>query len=271
MISQYSVATLFLADTVDVLIMSRFVVLLAACVSLPVFAQLNTFNNGEVADADKINQNFQYVLKNASGGCSATQQDNSVLIECADGTSGVIAGAGSVLLLPVGEVGETPDYSVVNVGEFYWADGNGVFLGKRAGGLESSANQNVYSDVDRFWIDLAMNHSAEQVFIDPYYYEVVYTQPDCGGPPLTGQITRSVFMLGGGYAVWSAETLPSQTLLYSIKTTKYFNNSTGEWVDESECSNFAEPGPGNGKFVIPYTSAPEILNAAYPVRLEQVP
>ena len=76
-----------------------------------------------------MNENFQYVLENASGGCSATQQDNSVLIECADGTSGVIAGAGAVLLIPEGVVEETPDYSAVNVGEFYWADGNGVFLG----------------------------------------------------------------------------------------------------------------------------------------------
>ena len=51
----------------------------------------NVFEDGTPATAAEVNENFQYVLENASGGCSATQQDNSVLIECADGTSGVIA------------------------------------------------------------------------------------------------------------------------------------------------------------------------------------
>ena len=260
--------------------------LLTFLLLLPALAfgqELHTFQNGEVADADKINQNFNYVLENASGGCSATQQDNNVLIECADGTSGVIAGAGAVLLIPEGEVGETPDYSAVNVGEFYWADGNGVFLGRRDGGLESSVNQNVVSDYcprvgvecvndsHYFKIDLAMNHTTEQVFIDPYNYQVVYTQPDCEGPPLTQGIVKSLFMLGGTYAVYREESLPSDTLLYSIKDTKYFDNSSSVWVEESECFNFDEPRPGNGKFVITYTPAPEILNAAYPVRLEQLP
>ena len=60
--------------------------------------ELHTFSNGEVADAEKINQNFQYVLENAtgSGGCSAEQDGSSVVITCADGTSGVLASAGTV-------------------------------------------------------------------------------------------------------------------------------------------------------------------------------
>ena len=49
----------------------------------------HTFQNGQAADADKVNENFEYVLDNASGGCSATQQDSSVVIECADGSHGV--------------------------------------------------------------------------------------------------------------------------------------------------------------------------------------
>ena len=59
----------------------------------------NVFEDGTPASAAEVNENFQYVLENASGGCSATQQDNSVLIECADGTSGVIAEAGTVVAL----------------------------------------------------------------------------------------------------------------------------------------------------------------------------
>ena len=38
------------------------------------FAQeLHTFENRQAADAYKINQNLNYALENASGGCSATQ------------------------------------------------------------------------------------------------------------------------------------------------------------------------------------------------------
>jgi len=55
------------------------------------FAQgLHTFKNGEVADAEKINQNFNYVLENASGdkpigkafeGVTWTGTGNSVLFD----------------------------------------------------------------------------------------------------------------------------------------------------------------------------------------------
>ena len=77
----------------------RLIVLLLLFFSCLVSAQeLHTFSNGEVADAEKINQNFQYVLENAtgSGGCSAEQDGSSVVITCADGTSGVLASAGTV-------------------------------------------------------------------------------------------------------------------------------------------------------------------------------
>ena len=62
--------------------------------------ELHTFSNGEVADAEKINENFQYVLENAtgSGGCSAEQDGSSVVITCADGTSGVLASEGTGVL-----------------------------------------------------------------------------------------------------------------------------------------------------------------------------
>ena len=70
------------------------------------------------------------MLENASGGCSATQQDNSVLIECADGTSGVIAGAGTVLVLPDPVIGEPIDTSTLPTGEIIIHDGQDRAMGK---------------------------------------------------------------------------------------------------------------------------------------------
>ena len=59
-----------------------FASLLMILSSLVSAQELHTFSNGEVADAEKINENFQYVLENAtgSGGCSAEQDGSSVVI-----------------------------------------------------------------------------------------------------------------------------------------------------------------------------------------------
>ena len=70
------------------------------------FAQVpHTFQNGEVADAEQINQNFNYVLENASGGCTVEQVDNTAEITCADGTTAVVPGYGTVVVYPEGLVG----------------------------------------------------------------------------------------------------------------------------------------------------------------------
>ena len=76
--------------------------------SLASAQELHTFSNGEVADAEKINDNFQYVIENATGsaGCSAEQDGSSVVITCADGTSGVLASEGTVVALSGGVFGD---------------------------------------------------------------------------------------------------------------------------------------------------------------------
>ena len=100
-----------------------------AQVTLPHDFQPNT-----KASASKVMENFR-ALETAIegiGGCTATQQDNSVLIECADGTSGVLAGAGMAVVIPEGGVsGEAPDISEIPVGDFYWRMGTGLFSRRR--------------------------------------------------------------------------------------------------------------------------------------------
>ena len=98
--------------------------------SLSSAQELHTFSNGEVADAEKINENFE-VLKSeisGSGGCSAEQDGSSVIISCADGTSGVLAGAGTVVVYPEGGiVGDIPVQSWPT-GTIVFEDDNGVVL-----------------------------------------------------------------------------------------------------------------------------------------------
>ena len=119
--------------------------LIAILLSLPLSALAqsqvpNVFEDGTPASAAEVNENFEYVLENASGGCSATQQDNSVVIECADGTSGVIAGTGMAVIIPSGSVGEAPDISAIPVGNFYWQDGNGVVVSEAFGNMSRSGS-----------------------------------------------------------------------------------------------------------------------------------
>ena len=111
----------------------------------------NVFEDGTPASAAEVNENFQYVMENASGGCSATQQDNSVLIECADGTSGVIAGAGTVVVYPEGQAGEI-DPDVFQAGDVALYDANDVLLGKVESFNGPSGNGNV---VYTIWVSFA--------------------------------------------------------------------------------------------------------------------
>jgi len=60
----------------------------------------NVFEDGTPASAAEVNANFQYVLESASGGYSAEQVDNTAEITCADGTTAVVPGYGTVVIYP---------------------------------------------------------------------------------------------------------------------------------------------------------------------------
>jgi hypothetical protein len=107
-----------------------FILLLTFFPSLVSAQELHTFSNGEVADAEKINENFEALKSeiSGSGGCSAEQDGSSVVITCADGTSGVLASEGTVVVYPEGGiVGETPVQSWPT-GTIVFEDNNGVLL-----------------------------------------------------------------------------------------------------------------------------------------------
>ena len=74
-------------------------------------AQLKTFKPGDVIKSSEINENFEYLEEQigsagntASAQCSATRDGSSVVISCSDGSSAVLAGAGTVVTYPEGGV-----------------------------------------------------------------------------------------------------------------------------------------------------------------------
>ena len=252
--------------------------LLTALCLLPtlVLAQeLHTFKNGEVADAEKINQNFNYVLENASGGCSATQQDNSVLIECADGTSGVIAGAGSAIILPNGEVGEAPDISVIPLGDFYWEDGNGALLGEYNGNLVNVSNgyQTIrINSADGQRINLYQNSSLQLLI--PVAFSVrafSYAEADCQGVPIAlddWASSNTIQHIDGQYWATSDTYLGGDTLIRSSRYPDRFNTASGEY-ESRPCINDDTPSPGSGTIIVTYDLPAAWLNPAYPLTLTQ--
>jgi hypothetical protein len=154
--------------------------LLAILLLLPLSALAQTqvpkvFEDGTPATAAEVNENFQYVMENASGGggCSATQQDNSVVIECADGSSGVIAGAGTVVVYPEGTIGTIPTDSY-NTGDIVVVDANDVMLGPGSTSYDGGcwlADGTIYND----------NANANTVFAPICGESVWYKTQDCSG------------------------------------------------------------------------------------------
>lgn len=230
---------------------------------------LHTFENGQVADAQKINENFSYVLENASGGCTVEQVDNSAQITCADGTSAVVPGYGTVMVIPEGITGEPLDYSQIPTGDFYWEDGNGVFLGAwkyRAANQDleiedASGNKMVFIEDDS--IQLLKAIGSQWKFVS-------YADEECQGPPLFNYGTDIVIRLDGQFFVGSEEGLDGQTLIRANRRADNYNLGTHEY-DISTCNVIENPNPGSGKFLAPYDPPPEWLNAAYPLTLKQEP
>ena len=96
--------------------------LLASLLIAPVVSaqELHTFSNGEVADAEKINENFER-LKESMGSqanCSARQDGSEVVINCQDGSFGIIGPGGGLINIEPYQ-GENPVFLDCNdVGDF---------------------------------------------------------------------------------------------------------------------------------------------------------
>ena len=106
------------------------ILIFVGLLSIPAIAdELHVFTNGEVADADKINENFE-ILQASGGGCSAEQQDSTVVITCADGTSAVLASEGTVVAVLKAVVGELLDYETFPTGDIVVVDNDDNILGK---------------------------------------------------------------------------------------------------------------------------------------------
>lgn len=231
----------------------------------------NVFEDGTPASAAEVNENFQYVLENASGGCSASQQDNSVLIECADGTSGVLAGAGTIVVIPSGGLGETLDYSEISTGDFYWEDGNGVLLAEYIGYPPGSSPWTTdMVDANGKRMKFFQDDSQQLVRAAGRNWPLYYAELDCQGSPLSRWPSTWVVMLDGQYMVKSGQSLDGETLIKSSRYSDRYDVVIDDYTVQP-CSNLDNPYPEGGDFIAPYEPPAEWLNAVYPLTLTQKP
>ena len=248
-----------------------------AQVTLPHDLQPNT-----KASASKVMENFRALesaINSGDGGCSVEQVDNSAEITCADGSSAVIAGAGSVLVLPTGVQGEAPDASTIPTGDFYWEDGNGVVLGGYRTPMsdwpdsDGAARYIALMDAAGTQGYLLQDDSNQSVhpIVGTYRTAVHFTALNCEGLMIS-DIADFIVVSVGGEMVTFSEDLGGSTLAYSSKGIDEYVYATGSFEPISECENepegFVYPSP---RLAVPYTPPAEWSNAAYPLKLKQHP
>jgi len=244
------------------------------------FAQVpHTFNNGEVADANTVNANFQNLdgrikaIEDAGGGgdgCTVEQVDNSAEITCADGSTAVVPGYGTVVIIPEGEVGEVEPTSIPT-GAIVVADGDGVILGSLLPGNGFGALNRV-QDSDGRDFYLFQNDELQDVVAFGFRAYVYYPTSDCSGQGFTSS-KFSIF--GTNEEQWVATGEAQTFIARSTEVLPGFNRLDNQidpivYYTAQPCTAVEQP-TYNHYPIVPYTFAPEVVNATYPLQLQQLP
>ena len=223
----------------------------------------NVFEDGTPALAAEVNENFQYVLENASGGCSATQEGSNVRINCADGTEGLLASGGTIVVLPESSTGEVPDITI-NSGKIVVMDANDVVIARPYGTqyFQGSYVVNFFPNGGTRLGVIYNNDEAQTVTVGCYSCStyVYYRSENCTGIPFQGEPRGYVSRLPDGKLyVAPQEGGVSGVFLFGSRLNPNLDEClSGEWS-------------ATAAMMVEFIPAPEILNAAYPVRLEQLP
>lgn len=239
--------------------------------SIPAIAdELHVFTNGEVADADKINENFE-ILQASGGGCSAEQQDSTVVITCADGTSAVLASEGTVVAVLEAVAGELLDYETFPTGDVVVVDNNDNILGKVVSNGADYYFINIKVDTTTIELGLRNNDADSSVTVSGQRRNFLYyTAPDCTSEPVSNR-TRAADVYDIDQTLYVvSEAVNDQTLFYGKRSSGYVSPYGEGYVATGDCIEVEEARSGYGllsRLVLP----DEISEAAYPLRLKQLP
>ena len=193
-------------------------------------------------------------------GCSVTQEGSNAVIECGDQSTAVLAGAGTVFVLPEGSIwGESPSITIPS-GEIVWMDANDVVLGLSFG-------QFIGLDVGIQGARIGNDHQSP-VLTGNQRYPLYYLEQDCSGPAF---ITRVSYLhdIDNRYLVRAPDSpVNGKVLFKGIRGTGYSNGNGYRSPTACSSGDFVISG---SVITVEYVPASEILNATYPIRIEQLP
>ena len=254
--------------------MFRFTLPMLLVFSTSVPAQeLVQFQNGQVADADDINANFQTVsdrltLLEQAGGCSVTQENSGARLTCADGSSAIIANGGKVLVYPEGTLGGVPIIEY-NTGDIVAKDANEIVLGKVIGAGNSA--QILLREDPVLW-GMLHNHAATETIklTSKDYNYLLFMEEGCTGTPFVSFLRDSRWPVDAGVLglFVKVDGAELENLLFKSRIMNA-GIRFDQFNEVGECEN--------GQFVheaylaTEYIPAPEIRNAVYPYLLHQLP
>ena len=197
--------------------------------------------------------------------CSVAQVGSSAVITCADGTSAALASAGTVVVYPEGMLGESPPLTYPT-GAVVIKDASGTVLGEAladfAGGhyIELKVGETTSTGV---LANVTSSSSVELFFPIQYFY----LEEDCQGLPFVQHPTFITWDDSTDeYYVGNPDVVSTTILFGSQKTSSYVANGI---LQSFACEN--------GSVVVsalptvPFVPPQEILNAVYPISLEQLP
>lgn len=213
--------------------------------------------------------------------CSVNQNGSSVLVSCTDGTSAVLASNGAVLIAPE-VVTEPSDISTINTGDIIVVDNNNTLLGVVSASFGPNLGNIVEIAPNINGKDLASlsNTLSGEIFIGAYFLgnnnTLFFTEPDCQGPALVLNGYQDGVMFTGDYRDPARQYFLSGTIHLdgtvlsksTYTTQRYFS---GNVISESSpCTNQdnALTAPWLAE---KFSLADELLNATYPIALEQLP
>jgi hypothetical protein len=181
----------------------------------------------------------------------------------------VIAGYGTVIVLPTGQLGTLPDYSEFTQGEFVTVDGaNTIVSDWQGGGLNGDPvftlrTEHPTQPYQHVYIAATNDDETQTILFQPNTQDnlhYLYPEADCQGQPLMSD-NGLKYNADVGYIV-SGQGI-GNVLLKSRRSIGTVGTINGP------CVNFDEVG--FGYVPVPYTLPTEWTNAVYPLRIEQLP
>ena len=193
--------------------------------------------------------------------CSATQDGSRVIIRCNDGTSGILASAGTVVTYPEGQ-SPPVDIEEIPTGAIVVQDAAGVILGEywtmsddayftKLPGVNGFNNINALLEND---------HVNQDVVVKIRSGFLWYNEVGCTGTVFIERLPNEVHLGPNNTYLIAASPQHYAQLMKS----KYNMDSQGCIDDEEAFSGYVYPA-------VPYYFADEIINAVYPIALEQLP